>query len=150
MAGDVRYTPEQQRAIIGEIVKEIADGIPISVACKESGIAKSTFYKWLIEQPDFERDVSKAEGKRQAALIRELRAAGKLDWRAHGWQLERTSEDFRESKDVRVHVEKGVQQVLEAVRGKVSQAAWDEFVDAIADLQGVDEATEVGAAGEPH
>lgn len=147
MAGDVRYTPEQMREAVALVVAELADGIPITVACREAGIARSTFYKWLQEHPEFERDVTKADGKRQAKLIRDLRTSGAEDWRSHSWQLERTSEDFRESKDLRVHVEKGVQQTLEAVRERISASAWNEVINAIAAIQGLDEDDSPGDAG---
>jgi len=139
----VQYTPET----IETILKAIEEGIPVVVAVRMAGVGRSTFYKWLQDHPDFNRQVTMAEGRRQAELIKELRASGREDWRAHSWQLERTSEDFRESKDIRVHVEKGVQQAFEAIRDRISPSAWAEVVNAFADIQGLDEGPEGGAAG---
>lgn len=139
-----RYTQEATATILASI----RDGIPVSVAVRQAGIARSTFYKWLQDHPEFNHEVTKAEGDRQAALIRELRASGREDWRAHSWQLERTVEEFRESKDVRVHVEKGVQQALEAIRDRISASAWEEVVSAFADLQGLDGDAASGAPGD--
>jgi hypothetical protein len=87
-----------------------------------------------------------AEGQRVKARLDKIEAKAVTDWRADAWILERTSEEFREQKDIRVHVERGVQQTLEAIRDRISAGAWAEVVNAFAVVQGLDE----GAAdGDP-
>ena len=134
--GAVKYNEE----IASELAGAISGGAPITVACQISGISRPTFYAWRRTYPEFDAKIREAEGNRQDTLIQNIRTKGEKDWKSDAWMLERTSRDFRESKEVSVGVERGVEEVLDAVREHMSAEAYGELVTAIARIQGVDTA----------
>lgn len=134
MAGVVKYS----EAMAGQLAGSVAAGAPISVACRLAGVSRGAYYLWLREHPGFAERMAIAEGKRQQGALERIERKGANDWRADAWLLERTSEDFREQKDLRVHVERGVEEVVTAVRQYMSEGAYGELIGALARLQGVD------------
>lgn len=133
MAPPVKYT----EALAGKICGAVAAGEPVTVACRIAGISRGTIYNWLREYPDFAAKLEQAEGQRVSARLRRIDEKADRDWRADAWVLERTSPEFREVKDIKIQVETGVAQVLEAARPHCSPGAYAEFVRAVAIAQGL-------------
>ncbi len=124
-------------------------GLPVTTAVKIAGISRATHYRWMREDPAYRLRVEQASGQRSGRLVRNIIDKGSTDWRSDAWLLERTDADFRERKELSVHVEQAVEQLLNALEGEMSEEAYGELVAGIARLQGLDagEATEVAEAG---
>ena len=125
-------TPE----VMAQIKAAIECGQTVETACGIAGIGQRTYYRWMREDEDFNAEISQAIAKRDAATVTRLKANGKGDWKADAWLLERTSPLFRPKQDVNVQVQKGLTDVLEAIRPLVSDGAFKEMIGAIATLQG--------------
>ena len=140
----VRYTEKTASELCGAIKA----GQPVTTACKAAGISRDTFYRWRKQHPEFDAQVAQAEGVREKLLLDQVETYGgaKGDWKAPAWLLERTSRDFREVRETKLAVQKGVEEVLDAVRGHMSEAAYMELIDAIAAIEGVDTAEGESAA----
>lgn len=140
MKDAVKFSPE----IATKLAASVASGTPITIACRLVGVSRQSYYNWLRAHHDFAAEMHRAEGIRQEGILQRLIAKGEKDWRADSWVLERTSEDFREVRDINVQVSKGVERVLDEVRQYMSEGAYDELVSAIAIVQGV-----VGPGADP-
>lgn len=90
-----KLTPNVQE----KICSAIADGNTRTIAAALSGIAESTFYKWMAQGrearsgrfKEFYEAVKQAEAFAIADRISRIRKAGKDgDWKADAWWLERT------------------------------------------------------------
>lgn len=96
-AGNYKCTKARVRAIL----KEIEGGAFRSRAARLAGISRDTFARWLKEgERDALENVSSnerelyegleaAEIKAEKEHIQNIRCAGKTDWRASAWWLER-------------------------------------------------------------
>lgn len=78
-------------------LKHIETGHPIAAAAALSGLAQSTVFAWLAagkktktgDFPEFLEAFTRARGKAQGKMVEQIRKAGREDWRAIGWLLER-------------------------------------------------------------
>jgi len=78
-------------------LKHIEAGQPIASAAALAGLAESTVFAWLADAranqttkfSEFLESFTRARGKAQAKMVREIRVAGRQDWRAICWLLER-------------------------------------------------------------
>jgi len=122
-----------------ELLAQIASGSPLAEACRITGVGKSTVYDWARKQDGFRERLERAEASRQSRLRHMVEEMGieRGDWRAPAWLLERTSPDYREQKGVAVHVERGIESILDAVQEHMSPEAYGELVDAVARVQGL-------------
>lgn len=74
----------------------------VAMACKRAGIDDSTYYKWMekgrVGEPgyvEFFNAVEKAKADGQTLALAEIVKAGKKQWQANAWLLERTMpQDF--------------------------------------------------------
>lgn len=114
-------------------------GLAVTTAVRVGGISRATHYRWLRSNPEYRAAVEHAEGMRSGQLEMNIRTQGAGDWRSHAWLLERTDPNFREKRELAVHVERAVEELLTALQGEVSESAFAEVVDAVARLQGLDE-----------
>lgn len=136
MAGTAKYSIE----IANRIAGIVSAGKPTSVACRIEGISRTCFYLWMREHAEFAALMEQAEGKRIESRLEAIERKSATDWRADAWLLERTTEEFREKKDVNLSVQHAFESMLDACRPLVSEGAYREFVDALARLKGVDTA----------
>lgn len=74
------------------LLRAIESGVSIESACSIAGIHRSTWYEWR-ERPELQLQISQAIAKAEAALLATIRTAGKTDWRASAWILERRYSD---------------------------------------------------------
>jgi hypothetical protein len=99
------------------LIDAIRAGNFFTTACKLADVNEKTFMDWMIRGGDekseskfveenpvepyksFARDVRRAEAEGEAALIAEIRAAGKIDWKANAWIASRRhKEKWEEQK----------------------------------------------------
>ncbi len=86
------------KQIQDEIVKYIEAGNYVETASALAGIHKDTFYRWIKEGARsskyckfkrFSDAIKKAESKAEASGVVRVRYAGKQQWQAEAWFLER-------------------------------------------------------------
>lgn len=92
MARPTDLTPEVQKIICDAL----ALGSPIAAACDDAGIDDSTYYDWRQRgqsEPgifaEFREATARARRQGRMALVADIRKAGKKDWKASAWLLER-------------------------------------------------------------
>lgn len=98
MARPTKLTPELQEKICKLIA---ATGCTVEGAAAAVDVAASTVYEWrsrgLIERKgrfaEFAEALMRARAKSEAALVASIATAGKTDWRAAAWILERRFPD---------------------------------------------------------
>lgn len=77
------------KARITEICQYIEQGSNYEDAAALAGIGESTFYDWKKEKPEFVEALKKAELKCKQRNIQVIQKAGKKNWTAAAWWLER-------------------------------------------------------------
>lgn len=89
------YTP----SVVNKIMNAIKRNKGISGACDVAGISYTTFRKWRVRYPSFNRKVDEAEVEaveRGKTLAQKSVFKGMLDdWKAGAWYLERTDDRFK-------------------------------------------------------
>ena len=73
---------------IAELVAVVETGVSIESACAMVGIHRSTWYEWR-ERPEIEARLDRALAVAESRLLDSIREAGRDDWRASAWILER-------------------------------------------------------------
>jgi hypothetical protein len=90
---------------IGIIVAALKAGNSRATAAKLAGISRSRLYYWLQHDAAFKQAVRLAEAEREAKDIVQITEAGKLDWRAIAWLLERRNRaDWGRKEDVTLNL----------------------------------------------
>jgi hypothetical protein len=103
----------------GEIEKKILDGVakglPLKIAAALAGVGERTLNEWLKSDPVFERAVAKAGAQPVMESVETIRAAGRDDWRASSWWLERLHPNLFAPPQVQfsqqVHLENNVSHI---------------------------------------
>jgi hypothetical protein len=101
MARPTKLTPETQ----AKICEAVRNGATYWAAAESSGIAYSTFNKWMIDPRkkyvEFMEAIKAANADAQLDLLAKIQAATRTDWRAASWILERRfKNDFGQAVDV--------------------------------------------------
>jgi transposase len=111
------------RELLHEITARLAGGLYFDTACRLCSVSPSSGYGWLArgralaeQYPDdlpeqaeeslfleFLEAVENAKAEAEARSVLGIREAGKTDWRAHAWYLERTQGDKYAPKERHVH-----------------------------------------------
>ena len=73
---------------IAELVAVVETSVSIESACAMVGIHRSTWYEWR-ERPEIEARLDRALAVAESRLLDSIREAGRDDWRASAWILER-------------------------------------------------------------
>lgn len=73
---------------VAELVAAVETGVSIESACAMVGIHRSTWYEWR-ERPEIEARLDRALAVAESRLLDSIREAGRDDWRASAWILER-------------------------------------------------------------
>jgi hypothetical protein len=84
-----KLTPELQ----ADIVKCIEAMQSYTSTCHYCGISQDSFTRWMQNKADFADAVKKAEAKVRIALMKDIKEAGKKQWQAMAWILERRFPD---------------------------------------------------------
>jgi hypothetical protein len=80
------FTTERRKAITDAIMK----GVPRDVAARAAGVSHQTFYNWVKWSPEFASEVEIADADAEKHAIETIQWAGRRDWKANAWWLERT------------------------------------------------------------
>lgn len=92
--GAMKDTPEMR----GEILELVASGLSRDDACEAAGIHRSSLYRWL-EYETFATQLTQAERRNKLRCMTLVQAAGKTNWKAAAWWLERKyPEEFSTSR----------------------------------------------------
>lgn len=98
MGRRTKLTPEVQR----KIAEAVGRGSPYYLAAQEAGVAPETISRWLRLGEEssakaafraFHAAVKQAEARFVNEAVKEIGKAGKKEWRALGWLLERRFPD---------------------------------------------------------
>jgi hypothetical protein len=77
-----------------KLIAEIAEGVPVEVACTAVGIHRDTFYHWLDHRPSFAQALAAEKQRIILKALAGIRTGSKNDeWRGHAWFLERVYRD---------------------------------------------------------
>lgn len=144
-----KYTPER----CARILDALRDGNHIETACAVGGVHYDTFREWVkaSEAGDerysgFSEQVTRALADAETALLSTVKTHSADDWRAASWILERRHPDrWANTQRVKLEVEKEIRGVLDALEAKMSPAAYDELVNALASMGSDSEGKESGA-----
>jgi len=119
-------------------------GLGLESACAAVGIDYSTYRRWMLEGQvqargkfrEFFEDVQRAIAQSESTLLRRITEASRSDWRAAAWILERRfSERWSATARVNLRVEKELEAALDHLQRKMSPAAYQEMLQALADEQ---------------
>lgn len=95
-----KRTPE----MLSAICKLVQKGLSVSHAAEKVRVHHTTVGRWRKENPDFDAALSAAE----AAFIEEqtanIRVAGKRNWQASAWLLERKWPQFFSQPQIQLHM----------------------------------------------
>lgn len=80
-----KLTPELQ----ADIIKCIEAQQSYTSTCHYCGISTDSFTTWMKNKPAFSAAVKKAESKVRISHMKEIKEAGKKQWQALAWLLER-------------------------------------------------------------
>ena len=93
--------------IKNRIVEALTKGHFINEACSLAGITKQSFYKWYnlglegdTRYIDFAAAVDEAQAQAVTDALTDIREAGRDDWRASAWFLERRSRNWLKTEKV--------------------------------------------------
>lgn len=150
MPAKLKLTPE----ISAAICKLVRLGVPIGVAARAEGIAKSTLYDWRERgargEPgfaEFHEQIEDALAKAEAAITMNVVSAAQSDWKAGAFWLKcRNRQLYGDEITITQQVQTGVQQLLDDVSEHMSIGARKELWHAVAKVMGVDALAE-GALG---
>jgi hypothetical protein len=98
----IKQLPKRLR----QIVADIADGLTVEQACAGAGISPDTY--WAATKPGSRYAClrAKAEAGRIKYFLKQMRRAGKNDWRCWAWELEKVyRRQYGEDKNVMVYAE---------------------------------------------
>lgn len=155
----------QLQAIDEEFVQEmmarLADGAGPTMMCDTMHIPRSAYYHWLKEgkkennEPftSFRKRVRKAQGDYMWGCVKDIRKAGKKQWQANAWLLERKDpENFSEKYRKKTYPEhlkelsfdkQGDAIYAMMLRGEISQHEAHNFVDILGKLAAIEENTKL-------
>ena len=113
------------RELLHEISARLAGGLYFDTACRLCGVTPRSGFAWLAKAREIEarfedaqddptdpeealflqflHAVESAKAEAEARSILGIREAGKTDWRAHAWYLERTQGDKYAPKERHLH-----------------------------------------------
>lgn len=95
MARPPKYNPQTVQIILDAI----RDCMTYASAAEAGGISYDTFNEWRKHHAEFSEAVLKANADAKLALLRQVKAATKRDWRSAAWMLEHRFPDEFGGKD---------------------------------------------------
>jgi hypothetical protein len=76
--------------VVAEILRVVRTGLPLSFAAAAGGVTVETLSAWRNEDSEFGKQFEEARLASVQKRWRMIQEAGKTDWRAIAWGLERT------------------------------------------------------------
>lgn len=144
MRGAPRSPPSRARASVAdepwvdELVGHLDEGKPLFIACKLLGLHVRTIQRAALRDPELAAKLRAADGRRQERLWRQLETmqeAYPAEWKKVAWQLEKTSPELREPKELHVHVDQAMTALLDQLEGLMTTESYGELLDALAELE---------------
>ena len=127
MARPTKLTKEVTKAIC----EAIENGATYAAASEAAGIAYSTFNEWMKDKRPayvkFSEAVSQANARFMTEGMRRIKEAGRRDWRAVAWSLERRLPEYFGQQN-KLDVTSGGEQL-----GKVDHEGFDRAITTLAD-----------------
>lgn len=80
---------KKTKATIDKILALVRDGNYYCVAAKAAGISYETLRRWIRTDVELQQAIKIAESEAEATNVAEIRKAGKRNWTARAWLLER-------------------------------------------------------------
>ena len=123
---------------VDELVEHIDAGKPIFVAAGLLGMSYKTIHRAAQRDPEFAAKLRAAESRRREATWNKLDTQPEQypgEWKKWAWQLERTTPELREVKEVRQQVDDAITSILDQLEGLMSPEAYGELLDAMAELE---------------
>jgi hypothetical protein len=96
-----KRTPDRETLLL----KAIAKGLPLKVACMRSSLSFTTFNDWRHTDSSFAQKVECAEAKAIARLLARIEKAAQKDWRAGAWLLERRHPEMFARPEVQLNLQ---------------------------------------------
>jgi len=129
--GDVKKVgrPSNYKPEYGdEIISLMERGFSLTASAAKVGFTKHTIYYWMEHYPQFSDAMQKAKGLRQFFLENKLlETKNGAEVNAAKWALAcACPDDWRERKEVEVHVTGGMAERLEAAKAALQQLSEDE------------------------
>jgi len=128
-----KLTAERRAAILQHLKK----GQRRIVVCDLVGISTRTLRHWLQQgkeghsrYADFRREALAAEAGSEEEAVSNIRTAGRKDWRADAWWLERTRADVYGDK-VRIQLEGELDKILGAAEEVLDDETYTRFLAAL-------------------
>lgn len=143
--------------VVAEICASIRKCNTLEGSAKKAGISRSTLARWRVRAADGQEpyaslfhDIEIAEEETKEGLLGAIAGAvnekGLHPWQASAELLKaRYWEEYGKKQMIHHEVQNGVEAIMDALEKRVSRAAYQELVEALADLQGVREVENVGA-----
>ena len=128
MRGDSLALDPRRQA---DVLRYLGEGLTLTIAASRAGTSRWAVWRLAQQDDDFAEALAKAEASRQAWLLHRVRDKADQDWRAASWLLSTTAPEFRQHEEAGAQVQRSLEQLLEAVRGHMSAAAYAELLDAI-------------------
>lgn len=128
-------TPAVQRTI----VRHLKTGAYVETAAAAAGVSKDTLYEWLkrgAKEPGspyraFSDAVEKAMADAELDAVRTIDEAGKTQWQARAWRLERTK-PLKYSIRVQALIREREEQLLELLRAELDEVTFERVLGIIA------------------
>lgn len=141
MGAKLKFTPELGQAICAMV----RSGVTVGVAASASRIARGTVYDWKSRgdrgEPEFAEfavDLEEALASVEVVITKNVIAFSREDWKAGAfWLKARNREVYGEEVTIR-HLQKGMQDMLSDVRPHMSDGAYGELLNALAQAMGIE------------
>ena len=130
-----------------KLLENLREGMSIEAACSQSGIGRTTYYRWLEESGEdgeWSQEVKAAHDFAEAVLLQTIKYQGeaKQDWRAAAWILERRFSDrWGAKREVDVTVNNTANETDDIIISMIEQIAkpYEEVTDDQADTDETDD-----------
>jgi hypothetical protein len=123
---------------VDELVGHLDSGKPMFIACKLLGLHVRTIQRAALRDPELAAKLRAADGRRQAKLWETLDTMVENypgEWKRPAWQLEKTSPELREIKEVHVQVDQAMTALLDQLEGLMPTESYGHLLDALAELE---------------
>ncbi|MBD2076215.1 hypothetical protein H6F86_20510 [Phormidium sp. FACHB-592] len=151
MEGRGRGRPSKLTPAVREkLVQALLAGNYIEPSCAYAGVSYVSVRNWMNkgeqatsgEFRDFYSAVTNAIAQAEISTAAHIKGAGKDDWRASAWLLERRHPDrWSNTQRVKIEVEKELEQTLAKLQTKLPEDVFIQIIDAIADAEASEEET---------
>jgi len=123
---------------VDALVEHLDAGKPVFIAAGLLGMSYKTIHRAAQRDPEFAAKLRAAESRRRDRLWDKLESTPEQypgEWKKWTWQLERTTPELREVKEIRQQVDDALTSMVDQLEGLMSVEAYGELLDALAELE---------------